>query len=65
MFCCRYVTAERYSEALDILHSGACLQLAHGQVVLGFLFSCLSRLFRSFFIISRVGETTRFSLLAL
>ncbi|KAL5069565.1 hypothetical protein RYX36_020452 [Vicia faba] len=29
----RYVTAERYAEALDILHSGACLQLAHGQVV--------------------------------
>ncbi|XP_058769990.1 protein GET4 [Vicia villosa] len=31
----RYVTAERYSEALDILHSGACLQLAHGQVTCG------------------------------
>ncbi|CAI8604224.1 unnamed protein product [Vicia faba] len=31
----RYVTAERYAEALDILHSGACLQLAHGQVTCG------------------------------
>ncbi|MCI10914.1 hypothetical protein A2U01_0032011, partial [Trifolium medium] len=26
-----YVAAERYSEALDLLHSGACLQLANGQ----------------------------------
>ncbi|KAA3454067.1 Golgi to ER traffic protein 4-like protein [Gossypium australe] len=27
----RYVSAERYSEALDLLESGACLQLKHGQ----------------------------------
>ncbi|OMO71608.1 hypothetical protein CCACVL1_18133 [Corchorus capsularis] len=27
----RYVSAQRYSEALDLLHSGACLQLKHGQ----------------------------------
>ncbi|CAJ2629670.1 hypothetical protein L195_g014355 [Trifolium pratense] len=31
----RYVAAERYSEALDLLHSGACLQLANGQVTCG------------------------------
>ncbi|QHO21098.1 uncharacterized protein DS421_11g343700 [Arachis hypogaea] len=31
----RFVSAERYSEALDILHSGACLQLTHGQVTCG------------------------------
>ncbi|XP_015942469.1 protein GET4 [Arachis duranensis] len=31
----RYVSAEKYSEALDILHSGACLQLTHGQVTCG------------------------------
>ncbi|XP_057735274.1 protein GET4 [Arachis stenosperma] len=31
----RYVSAQRYSEALDILHSGACLQLTHGQVTCG------------------------------
>ncbi|KAK7343831.1 hypothetical protein VNO77_12884 [Canavalia gladiata] len=31
----RYVSAERYSEALDILHSGACIQLSHGQVTCG------------------------------
>ncbi|GAV91335.1 DUF410 domain-containing protein [Cephalotus follicularis] len=31
----RYVSAQRYSEALDILHSGACLQLKHGQVTCG------------------------------
>ncbi|PPR87779.1 hypothetical protein GOBAR_AA32910 [Gossypium barbadense] len=29
----RYVSAERYSEALDLLESGACLQLKHGQNV--------------------------------
>ncbi|KAH9613204.1 hypothetical protein KSS87_007482 [Heliosperma pusillum] len=28
----RYISAERYSEALDILESGACLQLKHDQV---------------------------------
>ena len=32
--CCRYVTAERYSEALDVLDSGAGLQLETGQVIL-------------------------------
>ncbi|XP_004496342.1 protein GET4 [Cicer arietinum] len=31
----RYVAAERYSEALDILYSGACIQLAHAQVTCG------------------------------
>ncbi|KAL3506995.1 hypothetical protein ACH5RR_032377 [Cinchona calisaya] len=31
----RYVAAERYSEALDILHSGACIQLENGQVTCG------------------------------
>ncbi|XP_039038244.1 Golgi to ER traffic protein 4 homolog isoform X2 [Hibiscus syriacus] len=31
----RYVSAERYSEALDLLHSGACLQLKHGEVTCG------------------------------
>lgn len=34
-FSARYVTAERYFEALDILHSGACLQLEKGQVTCG------------------------------
>ncbi|KAL7184661.1 hypothetical protein ACSBR2_026748 [Camellia fascicularis] len=31
----RYILAERYSEALDILLSGACIQLEHGQVTCG------------------------------
>ncbi|KAK7279695.1 hypothetical protein RJT34_24752 [Clitoria ternatea] len=31
----RYVSAQRYSEALDILHSGACIQLSNGQVTCG------------------------------
>ncbi|XP_059628257.1 protein GET4 [Cornus florida] len=31
----RYVLAERYSEGLDILQSGACTQLDHGQVTCG------------------------------
>ncbi|KAG5557433.1 hypothetical protein RHGRI_007620 [Rhododendron griersonianum] len=31
----RYISAERYSEALDILHSGSCIQLEHGQVTCG------------------------------
>ncbi|XP_075086822.1 protein GET4-like [Nicotiana tabacum] len=31
----RYVSAERYSEALDILQCGACLQLENGQVTCG------------------------------
>ncbi|XP_074276248.1 protein GET4 isoform X2 [Silene latifolia] len=31
----RYVSAERYSEALDILESGACLQLKHDQITCG------------------------------
>ncbi|KAK7279696.1 hypothetical protein RJT34_24753 [Clitoria ternatea] len=29
----RCVSAKRYSEALDILHSGACIQLSNGQIV--------------------------------
>lgn len=31
----RYVSAQRYCEALDLLQSGACTQLAHGQVTCG------------------------------
>ncbi|CAL9047386.1 unnamed protein product, partial [Musa banksii] len=31
----RYVAAEKYSEALDILQSGALIQLKHGQVTCG------------------------------
>ncbi|KAI9124630.1 hypothetical protein K1719_004552 [Acacia pycnantha] len=31
----RYVSAQRYSEALDLLQSGACIQLACGQVTCG------------------------------
>lgn len=31
----RYIAAERYSEALDLLESGACLQLKHDQVTCG------------------------------
>ncbi|KAK9282621.1 hypothetical protein L1049_010839 [Liquidambar formosana] len=31
----RYIAVERYSEALDILQSGACIQLKHGQVTCG------------------------------
>lgn len=29
---CRYIAAQKYSEALDILQSGALVQLKHGQV---------------------------------
>ncbi|GMN51167.1 hypothetical protein TIFTF001_020314 [Ficus carica] len=35
MLYCRYVSVQRYSEALDLLHSGACIQLEHGQVTCG------------------------------
>lgn len=31
----RYIAAERYSEALDLVESGACLQLKHDQVTCG------------------------------
>ncbi|KAJ4720853.1 Golgi to ER traffic protein 4-like [Melia azedarach] len=31
----RYVSAQRYSEALDILHAGACLQLKKNQITCG------------------------------
>lgn len=34
MLSCRYISAERYSEALDLLQSGACIQLEHEQVIL-------------------------------
>lgn len=34
-FSARYISAERYSEALDILQSGACLQLENEQVTCG------------------------------
>ena len=36
IFYFRYVSTQRYSEALDLLHSGACLQLKHGQVIIFF-----------------------------
>ncbi|KAL8159832.1 hypothetical protein V2J09_001369 [Rumex salicifolius] len=31
----RYIAAERFEEALEIIHSGACLQLQNGQVTCG------------------------------
>ncbi|KAK4754574.1 hypothetical protein SAY87_002678 [Trapa incisa] len=31
----RYISAERYSEALDIIESGACIQLTNGQITCG------------------------------
>ncbi|KAM7264467.1 hypothetical protein ACFE04_002150 [Oxalis oulophora] len=31
----RYILARRYSDAMDLLHSGACLQLTHSQVTCG------------------------------
>jgi len=31
----RYIAAQKYSEALDILESGALVQLKHGQVTCG------------------------------
>ncbi|KAG8372809.1 hypothetical protein BUALT_Bualt12G0105700 [Buddleja alternifolia] len=34
-FSARYISADRYSEALDILQSGACIQLENGQVTCG------------------------------
>ncbi|CAA0842600.1 Unknown protein [Striga hermonthica] len=34
-FSARYISAERYSEALDILESGACIQLENGQITCG------------------------------
>ncbi|KAL8511427.1 hypothetical protein ACS0TY_018002 [Phlomoides rotata] len=34
-FGVRYASADRYLEALDILHSGACTQLENGQVTCG------------------------------
>ncbi|GAA0140073.1 hypothetical protein LIER_35183 [Lithospermum erythrorhizon] len=34
-YSARYASAERYAEALDLLQSGACLQLATGQVTCG------------------------------
>ncbi|XP_043712751.1 protein GET4 [Telopea speciosissima] len=34
-FTARYVSAERYDEALDILQSGACTQLKNGQITCG------------------------------
>lgn len=34
LFFRRYVAAQRYPEALDILESGASIQLKHGQVML-------------------------------
>ncbi|KAK0591753.1 hypothetical protein LWI29_007403 [Acer saccharum] len=33
--CARYVSAQRYSEALDLLQSGACLQLKKNQITCG------------------------------
>lgn len=34
-YSARYISAERYSEALDLLQSGACIQLEHEQVTCG------------------------------
>jgi hypothetical protein len=34
MLCLRYTSAQRNYEALDILQSGACIQLKHEQVIL-------------------------------
>ncbi|KAL6503064.1 hypothetical protein OROHE_023928 [Orobanche hederae] len=34
-FSARYISSRRYSEALDILESGACIQLENGQVTCG------------------------------
>lgn len=34
-FSARYLAADRYSEALDILQSGACIQLENGQITCG------------------------------
>ncbi|KAL2234877.1 Golgi to ER traffic protein 4 homolog [Sesamum indicum] len=34
-FGARYISSDRYSEALDILQSGACIQLENGQVTCG------------------------------
>ncbi|GFP80543.1 golgi to er traffic protein 4 homolog [Phtheirospermum japonicum] len=34
-FSARYIASDRYSEALDILESGACIQLENGQVTCG------------------------------
>ncbi|XP_071722819.1 protein GET4 [Rutidosis leptorrhynchoides] len=31
----RYIMAQRFSDALDLLHSGACLQFKHNQVTCG------------------------------
>jgi len=43
---CRYVTAQRFSEALDILFSGACIELEHGLVCsLSFFVSSCALLF--------------------
>ncbi|XP_073042978.1 LOW QUALITY PROTEIN: protein GET4-like [Primulina eburnea] len=34
-FSARYISADRYSDALDILQSGACLELENGQIYCG------------------------------
>ncbi|PIN11085.1 hypothetical protein CDL12_16316 [Handroanthus impetiginosus] len=34
-FGARYISSDRYSEALDIFQSGACIQLENGQVTCG------------------------------
>lgn len=34
-FSARYISGDRYSDALDILQSGACLELENGQVTCG------------------------------
>ncbi|EYU42724.1 hypothetical protein ABFS82_13G000400 [Erythranthe guttata] len=34
-FGARYISGDRYLEALDIFHSGACIQLENGQVTCG------------------------------
>lgn len=50
MLYCRYVSAQRFSEALDILHSGACIQLEHGQVILLGSWLIFIQMIHSFFL---------------
>lgn len=40
IFVLRYVSAERYSDALNVLQSGACLQLDKAQVIFVFSSTC-------------------------
>lgn len=46
--CYRYAAAQRYAEALDILQSGASIQLRHGQVIFFIYFFPIKNLFYPF-----------------